>query len=470
MAEKIARIQTSDGRIVRIQIEVPETIAERSRNVLEEFAPFPVSPKELEKPFFSGRRQDISTIPLRPLTAIEKYGGRIKEAGIEPVQRGIERGIERATDLPENLPLPIRLGAKAVGETFLKPTARIAANVLTPFTPSEFGTLGAAAMGVISPRTISREFGEVGGRIGEKLRVPIRKAGEKTTSQITNIPEETFIAFEKNPKLLESKTIEQIASSRIPEIADKFENIKSGLHSKARKILSTSKYLDEGAVSKSDLMASVRNVRKELGGIFTDEAASAAKVLKKVRINFNKLKNTVSQSNVKDLIEKLDKEISWDKLWKAPETLTTTDKSLIGLRTRMDAMLKKSNKEYADLMKPLAEAIQTRNEFFKKFGVERIRDIGEKGTKTKFVPSTKTFDTLKRAETEGKLTEQRLLEGVEKVTGERLSPEIQNAILRRQIETAELKVPFTGLKMNVSAKGIAEKSAKFLRNLRTPFE
>ena len=220
MAEKIARIQTSDGRIVRIQIEVPETIAERSRNVLEEFAPFPVSPKELEKPFFSGRRQDISTIPLRPLTAIEKYGGRIKEAGIEPVQRGIERGIERATDLPENLPLPIRLGAKAVGETFLKPTARIAANVLTPFTPSEFGTLGAAAMGVISPRTISREFGEVGGRIGEKLRVPIRKAGEKTTSQITNIPEETFIAFEKNPKLLESKTIEQIYHlSKTPDLA-----------------------------------------------------------------------------------------------------------------------------------------------------------------------------------------------------------------------------------------------------------
>jgi len=282
------------------------------------------------------------------------------------------------------------------------------------------------------------------------------------TSKITGIPEETMVAWEKNPQLLESKTLEAIAANRIPEISSKFENIRTGLAAKAKEALSTSQYLEEGAIPKTKILDSVKNVRKDLGGVYTSESKQAAKTLKNIEENFKKLRNTVSQNNLHELMQQLDNEIPWDKVWKSPETLTPTDNSLIALRTRFDSFLKDSNKEYKQIMKPLSEAIQTRNEFFKKFNVERVKEVGEKGTKTVFMPGDFTVSRLKNVAKESKFGTERVIQNIKKATGEDLSPEVQNALWRQEIEEATMKVPWTDIKFN--SKDIAEKVVNLLRD------
>src|SRR4029077_3647539 len=154
----------------------------------------------------------------------------------------------------------------------------------------------------------------------------------------------------ENPDLVKNApSIAELSQNEVPRIANKFNQAINGLNSEAKKIIPKSSFLESsptdqgGAFTKDEVMSTIDKARKELGGVYTPEAESASKTLAKLKGDLKKIRTTVSQNQVHDYIMDLDREIPWQKVWRAPETLTMTDNAMIDIRTSLDRILKDKN-------------------------------------------------------------------------------------------------------------------------------
>lgn len=277
------------------------------------------------------------------------------------------------------------------------------------------------------------------GKFSPVLAVPslskvVKPIFKKTASYFGDIPEESIAYKLENPHSIKTaKEITNIASSDVPRIANKFNQVIDGLKSEAKGTLSKSTYIEKtaqdagGAFTKDEVIGSISSARRKLGGVYTPEAESASKTLSRIGEKLRKIRNTVSQNQVANLIDDIDREIPWEKVWKKPEDLTLTDKSLIDTRNNLDGILKTKNKEYAKIMKPLSEAIQTRNEYLKTLGVNKVRGEG-------YVPSDTTTNRLFGSTKENRLMTKRVLEKTNETLGENIEPQVRASQVKADFE------------------------------------
>lgn len=268
----------------------------------------------------------------------------------------------------------------------------------------------------------------------EGTRRLLSSGASKLGSYIGDIPEESVSYRMQNPSAVKNASdISQLASKDVTGMANKFDQAISGLHDEASKRLSTSRFLKAsesdpgGAFTKDEVLGAIGTARKKLGGVYTPEAQSASNTLGRISDNLNKIRNTVSQNQVHDLIIDLDREIPWDKVWKAPEDLTLQDKALIDSRAKLDSLLKSKNPQYAEIMKPMSEAIQNKNEFLKNFNVQNIKGAG-------YQPGNQTPTRLFGATNEDRLATKRILGNAQQTIGEDLTPKIKAAQVKADFQ------------------------------------
>lgn len=305
----------------------------------------------------------------------------------------------------------------------------IAAGVMSPAIggPLAMGVQQAANTGKISPLLAIPPAMKA----GESLVKPLFR---KTASWLGNIPEEDVKYKMENPQAVDNaKPITEIASNDVIGAANKYDQAIEGLHGEAKKTLSTSRYIEPtqsdmgGAFTKDEVFGAIKGARRKLGGVYTPEAQAAANTLEKISENLNKIRNTVSQNQVHDLIMDLDREIPWDKVSRSPETLTLQDSALIDARNGLDTIIKNKNPAYKSVMKPLSDLIQSKKQFIKNFAIDRVKGEG-------YQPSNQTIPRLLGATKEERLASQRILESTKNNIGEDLSPQLMASRVKSNFE------------------------------------
>lgn len=260
---------------------------------------------------------------------------------------------------------------------------------------------------------------EAGTQVGPSLAKRLFAKGMRGAF---GVPEEATLARMENPAAVKTAFTPAEIANQMPESMVNLQTKIGQLDDAAKGTLSTSKYINEGAIPKTQIEDAVRLSRQNLGGIFSEESKAAAGALNRVKTYYKKLTNTVSQQQVKDLIGQIDDDINW-----ANPQASRTNEALIGVRTRLDGLLKTKNMAYRDAMAPVEEAINTRNEMQKAFSITKPPKQG-------FQATDMTAGKIQSSLKENKVGTQRILNKFQNVTGEDYSTKIKNATNRALFE------------------------------------
>lgn len=250
----------------------------------------------------------------------------------------------------------------------------------------------------------------------------IQRATAKTISVGLGAPEDAILERMQNPTGVKTAfTHSELADQMVNSVKNLGETV-SELSGEARKNLRSSPFIQDGAIPKAKIAEAVKAARRDLGGVFSQESQAASKALKNVQGLFKKLRNTVSEQQVRDLVDQLDSDIDWSN-----PAASRTNEALVNARTRLDAMLKKQNPYYAEGMKPTAEATRVMTDMQKKFGIGR--KVGEG-----FHLTDQTVGKIKSALKENRMETQSLLERYKKITGEDIESKIRGANISAAFE------------------------------------
>lgn len=237
-------------------------------------------------------------------------------------------------------------------------------------------------------------------------------------------PEEAVLARMENPNAVKTAfSHADLADQMSGSVKNLSETIKS-LSDEASKTLSSSPYIEDGAIPKTKIAAAIKSARRDLGGVFSNDAQAASGALERVAGYYKKLKSTVSEAQVKDLIQQIDGDIDWKNV-----AANKTNKALAGVRTRLDAMLKSQNTNYKEAMVPVDESMRVMGKIQKTFGIENEPQRG-------FFPNDQAPNRLRTALKEDKLGTQRTLDRFQKLTGEDWATKIKNANAKEAFERA----------------------------------
>jgi hypothetical protein len=249
-----------------------------------------------------------------------------------------------------------------------------------------------------------------------------RRVFAKASQAAFGVPEDATLARMANPAGVKTAFAHaELADQMTNSVKNLGEHIGT-LADEAKTTLRSSPYIEEGAIPKTKIGGAIKAARRDLGGVFSEDSQKAAGALKRVADNYKKLKSTVSEAQVKDLIQQIDGDINWEN-----PAASKTNKALVGVRTRLDAMLKKQNPAYEEAMKPVSEATRIMDKVKSTFGIKRETGKG-------FVPGDQTVGKLQRALREDKLQTKDILTRFEKVTGEDWSTKIRNANAKSSFE------------------------------------
>lgn len=242
-----------------------------------------------------------------------------------------------------------------------------------------------------------------------------RRIAAKTISTALGANEEAVLERMNNPSAVKTAFTH-------PELADQMVNSVKNLRdtvgeldTKAIETLRSSPFIEDGAIPKTQIADAIKASRRDLGGVFSKESQAAAGALKKVTDLYKKLRNTVSETQVKGLVQQLDSDINW-----GDPSASRTNEALVGVRTRLDGILKKQNPHYAEAMRPVAEGSRLMSEMQKKFGIERKTGEG-------FSVTDQTVNKIKSALKEDRLGTMNILNRFQKLTGEDFVSKIKNA-------------------------------------------
>jgi hypothetical protein len=178
---------------------------------------------------------------------------------------------------------------------------------------------------------------------------------------------------------------------------------------KAVENLSSSKYLNDRAVPKEDLVKIIAREKSRLrtqGATVGESKNAAAARLDKLKGQVSKIKgNLVSEKNIKDLVKSLDPDINWKATENAPTNL-----ALERIRYGFDAKLKKGNPAYREAIAPVSRQMRVYKRSQRQFGLEKDGPGG-------FVPSDATASKLKSVGMGKVPMAERRLSQLEKETG-----------------------------------------------------
>lgn len=309
------------------------------------------------------------------------------------------------------------IGTTATIASLLFPAARMLRGALPAVGMAGAAEMGTAAkMGTMAGTAATEATPGIGQRVLAKgLRVGV------------GIPEEATFSRMKNPAAVKTAFSHlELADQVVDSVKNLGEQIKT-LSEKAAETLRASPYIEEGAIPKTDVLKRLESARRQIGGAYTPEKQNAIKALKGIEQNLkDKLKSTVSETQIKSLIQELDSNINW-----GDPSASTRNKALIKLRTGIDKILKDQNPSYKNAMVDVDEAMRVNDKMQSTFGIERETARGLK-------PSNQTVNKIKSALKEDKLYTQDVLSRFEKLTGEDLTTKIKNANARALFEGTDI--------------------------------
>lgn len=300
--------------------------------------------------------------------------------------------------------------------------------------------------GAFTPEQMAIGLGTEG--IGRMILPSVGKmagaAVKKGASAMSDVSEEAISSAIKNPEVIDATF--KGTTEALPKTVAKMNQAISAISDVAKGKLSKSRFIEPsvnyagvpdtgGAFTKDEVIGQIAKARKELGGVYTPESETASKVLNKIKSNLNKITTTVSQNHVSDLIGDLDAEINWDRVRRAPQDLTATEKSLVNARTYLDSMLKKKNPEYAKEVAKVSDLIQNRNEFLNNFKLDKA--------KGGYVPSDQAYPKVANALKDSKIETQRILGRTKELTGDDVEQQIKNAAQGEEFSTSGKGRKFT---------------------------
>lgn len=216
---------------------------------------------------------------------------------------------------------------------------------------------------------------------------------------------EEIAARAANPEAIKgAKPMEELAQS-LPDSFHEMSKKITEMSDAALEKLSPSKFINDGAATKTDILGAVRKEATGLGRTISDSTAHAKKVLGRYADRLKKLGSTVSEKELGSIVRSIDEDIDW-----SAKELAPLNNALEGVRTRIDTILKTGNKEYAAAMEPVAENMRLLKKGQKVFGIEN--DIG-KGYKA----TNSTATALKSATDPKRLDSRAVLERLNELVG-----------------------------------------------------
>jgi len=274
--------------------------------------------------------------------------------------------------------------------------------------------------------------GGIGGTVGKVAQMlpgPTELLGMATSP-------EAVAAKLANPGMKDA-SVEELTQG-LPDVFNKFKTAASGVSDYADGLLSSSPYLNDGAIPKDAVFDVLKSARNAVGGR-SDEAGSAAKTLGSWEDSLKSLHSTVSEQNLKAIVRDIDKDINWNRIRFDPTYQPTLEEQgLMKLRGGLDDVLKQNNPEYAKQMGLVEEQLSTARDFAKKFGLERRE--GE------ILPSDTSAGRLDKALVGSKFETQRILGKTKDLTGE----DLETPLLLRQFKGPTPENP-AGLPSKIAA-------------------
>lgn len=244
---------------------------------------------------------------------------------------------------------------------------------------------------------------KVGGKVG------------KSAMAVTMGPslENIETRFARNAEIKAAKPFDVLAAE-IPAEVQKIADNATELSGKALDKLSTSRYLMDGAKTKDALLGAIKTAQKNLGGGVSNATRAAKKALATYAERIGKLRETISERQLGDIVRDMRKDINYGDTDRIP-----LSNALKEVNAKIDGLLKKGNEEYRKAMVPVDQNMLALKKAENLFRLKQER--GE------YLPSDTAADVLKRATEDKKLGARKVLEDMKKLTKRDLLREAENA-------------------------------------------
>jgi len=210
--------------------------------------------------------------------------------------------------------------------------------------------------------------------------------------------------FARNAEIQMAKPFDELAQA-LPHDIQQLGDEVSNMSGRALDTLSTSKYLMNGAKAKDTILKAIKTERNKLGRSVSDASVQAKKALDRYAYRLRRLNNTVSESELGQIVRDIDNDINWSFKEMAPK-----NHALQGVRVNIDTILKNENPAYKELMQPVAEGTDLLMKAKNAFYLEH--DIG-KG----FKAGNNTATALKSATDPRRIAARDILRRLSDITG-----------------------------------------------------
>ena len=284
-------------------------------------------------------------------------------------------GAKVAGDIVENLPKLPGAVVDRVKEVVGNPKKAFYEKPITTAldVASVVPAVGAGVRGV-------SELGEAVARTVPKIAES--DAGIRALESVTGAPRKAIERRLARPDAVRNAIPEGAAETPFAPLADEVAKAANSVGEKARMgaaqaqdKLSTSRYLNDRAIPKDDILKIVdrEKARLRVGGtVVGDAKAAALDRLSRLRDQLDGLRGeTVSEARVKDVIKSLDPDINWKATENGPSNL-----ALERLRFRLDARLKNANPDYREAIAPVSKQMRTLKRAQRQFGLEKETGSG----------------------------------------------------------------------------------------------
>lgn len=302
-----------------------------------------------------------------------------------------------------------------------------AGSIVMPFLKGAKAASIAAKVGAAGEGALLKEGASAAAKAAaEEAGTSVSKKVLAGTLEVaTGVPADAVEARLKNPAAVKTAFAHHELADQMAQSVQNFhDNVIAQDAEVAQKTLSKSQYLDQGAFTKDQITQQIKLAKNDIGAQFTPEKSAAVKSVNKVMTDWaRKLRNTVSQSKVKELIQDLDSQIDYGN-----PAVSKTNEAFIGLRVRLDKMLKGVNSAYEKAMLPVDEDMRVLQKVRKKFDIKK--DFGRD-----YYADDSTATRIKNAVKEDKVGTHDVLSRFEKQSGENWFEKIRNANAKLAFET-----------------------------------
>lgn len=320
--------------------------------------------------------KEVSSIP----GAVADIGRGLVSMGSMPPQQLGQMAKEFSPVLPDKTsPIGVRPGAVYTG--IVNRGKEILSNPARALYEKPLQTaldVGSVAYPALKGTKVGSAIGQAGKLAATPIRSVLGASGDvlasgtkKLASGLFGPTEEAITSRLANPeaiKMAAGKNTAVLAGDVEKGYSEVMGQIRS-LEKQAKDVLRNSPRIEEGAIPKEEILKTIQKAKEKIGFTVTPGEESTKKVLDNLSENISKLGNTVSETQQRDLIQKIRKAIDFGRREYGGE-----DRALMEISKNLSNQLK-GNSAYRQIMKKEAARMRLKNDLEDKFGIQR--SVGE---------------------------------------------------------------------------------------------